>query len=159
MWTELLIISQITPGFGNVEWQFALNPNSAKLMPHVCSYPDLHRGTQSPHQSCNWRLQGFCSRLGRYPIGFGPVDLMKALCKWVHLMIQLNMIKKNKATHIHMLSLVFSVGLSFPHTHACTHTHRITQSPSHYPFPCQFVWQLVLMCGYPHKANSTRRVP
>lgn len=48
---------------------------------------------------------------------------MKALCKWVHLMIQLNMIKKNKATHIHMLPLSLPVGPFLMHKPAHTYTH------------------------------------
>lgn len=69
-------------------------------MLHVCSCPGLNPGTQSPHQSYNWKLQSFCSRLGWLPIGFGPAYLVKTLCKRVQLMIQLNMIKKNKSQPI-----------------------------------------------------------
>lgn len=44
---------------------------------------------------------------------------MKALDKWVHLMIQLNMIKKNKATHALFLLVCLSQMQS--HTHIYTH--------------------------------------
>lgn len=97
-------------------------------MPHVCSYPG--RGAQSPLQSCNWRQQSFCSRLGRYPIGFGAVHLVKALCKWVHLMIQLNMIKKNKAIYACSVSLSLVVSASHTHTHTLCYPGPFTL-PTH----------------------------
>lgn len=51
---------------------------------------------------------------------------MKALCKWVHLMIQLNMIKKTKASHIHMLPLFPCWSFSHTQTRTYTHTHTNT---------------------------------
>lgn len=53
---------------------------------------------------------------------------MKALDKWVHLMIQLNMIKKNKATQA--LPLYFCWYVSHRCTLSHTHTHAL-----YYPGP------------------------
>lgn len=141
-------------------------------MLHVCSYTRglCAEGHRVPTKAATG---SFCSRLGRYPIGFGPVHLMKALCKWVHLMIQLNMIKKNKATHVHALSPPLS--LYFP---LVTHTLHY---PGPFPLPtsmpvcaaiCADVWlssrgrqhtQSPIICSKPNvhnpRAGLTPRLP
>lgn len=113
MWAELLIISQICQDFGMQRGNLFLiliqREKGKKNVAFISISVHELRDTEFPPKL---QLQpAEYSRLGCHPIGFGPAHLMKALCKWVHLMIRLNMIKKNEATHIHML------------TH--THTHSV----------------------------------